>query len=84
MEGTQAKLTAGKIFVAPRVPDIACIYEESTIEFPEKRRSPFKTQIELHISRLVDEIYFAVLLHIIAGPSERTFQPRTLLAPPAK
>ena len=74
MEGTQAKLTAGKIFIASRVPDIAGIYEESAIEFPEKRRAPLKIQIELHISRLVDEVNLTILLHIIAR-TERTHIP---------
>ena len=56
VEGIDLELTSWLVGIITQCPDITTIEEERTIEFPEEVRAVFKIEVELHVTRLVDEV----------------------------
>ena len=72
----EAELSAGLFVVLADGPDITGIHEEGSVEFPEQVRAILGIQVELHITRLVDEVDTSVLF-LILSRSQRTHGPST-------
>ena len=54
------ELSPGLVGIVFESPDVAGIYEEGGIELPEEQRAPLHVHVELHVARLVDEVYTTV------------------------
>lgn len=54
------ELATRLILIIAKCPDVTGIDKRCTLKLPEERSAVFGIQVELHITRLVDEIYSAV------------------------
>ena len=74
VEVIKMKLSARTHLILAYRPHITCIYKQGAAEFPEQLRPVFRVQVQLHVTRLVNEVDASVLLLIFSW-SQRAHRP---------
>ena len=68
IEVFETELSSRLFRITAQCPDVPGIHEGGTIQFPEQMRAILCIQVQLHVARLVDEVYPAVHATELARP----------------
>ena len=74
IELAEIEAAARLVSVFMNGPDVACVNEERSVDFPEKERAVLNACVEFDVARLVDEVD-AFVVTVVSARSERTYRP---------
>ena len=60
VEFVEAEFAFGLVFILADGPDVACIDEESAVDFPEQMAAQFDVEVEFDVTALVEKVDLSV------------------------